>query len=568
MSEAAHRQELEPTPPGAGALADVGATAKRADAERSDAERGAEVEDAGAERGDAERARVDGVLARVAAADDDAPLDDHRVLHLLKADRRRALLRRALLGALALFLAGLAFRYRLPLASYLRGEIDLHGAPRYAPPHPVDEDALAAIDWHDVHGRLLPLWVITKSTRRLPEDERRAREHEAYSELRYALADDPNLLGLFDELEAALREDPIGRARRVDYLLWAYNDYLDAHAIPWRLEATLHLRRRGRPTFLTRSYEVLHDLRAPAGHRLRLLRRADLTNVDEGFLGHTTGGGDGALVMLDQVLEFGVRHVWPMLHGGLDARLPERERGLAPFVRREALGALEAPAYTLLHETAVDQQALIEVASSIHARASCGNTFRIYGLPWNGLEPPDQRALVEALDRSQSGECPEVTLGEAARLLGASERLGRTPALADAVEGLTTWVAGAVSVHELQHVADEGEGAQCSGCPEGMSAAAVDELSAYLASFASETHGYTALLQACSMEPDGEDVSEAPHAQALAIAFDAVLAQGCAGPIPDDLQRRARAARARLFGQADPPALPDDYPRRVTLLRR
>ena len=490
--------------------------------------------------------------------------DEGRLIELLHGDRRRVLVRRAALFVLGMTLSLVAHAEQRYLGRVLRGEVALDGSPQYRPRHAVPEDA--AIDWASVHSRLLPAWIIARGSTRGTITDREDRAQRAYTELRYAFAADRNLVELFDELETRL-EDPIGSSDRIDYLLWAYNDYLQQRDVPWRLEADLHVRRDGDPTLLTRSYEVLEDLRSAEGHRLRLLRRADLTNIDEGFLGHVSAREQGALVMLDQVLQFGIRHVWPVLHGGLDARLPDTAQGIAPHVRTEALGVLSARQYMLLHETAVDQQALIEVAASIHQRSTCGNRFRIYGLPWNGLEPPDQRALVEALGRSNGEECPEVTLGEAARMLGASERLGSTPGLADAVESLTTFVSRAVSVHELQHVAD-GRGVECHACPDGMSAAARDELSAYLASFATPGIGYVALLQACSMEPAGEDVSTAPHAQALALAFEAVLPHGCRGEIPEDLYERASDAERQFFGERPAPSVPERYPARVTLLAR
>ncbi len=484
-----------------------------------------------------------------------------------KARQRRALWRSAICFVIGLACSTGLWLERRYVARVVRGEVDLAGEPTYEPDFPSDTEALAQIDWGEVHSRLLPAWVIARGRRKGLASIRADAAQRAYTQLRYAVAPDRNLVSLLDEVEMGVRTDPIGHAERIDYLLWAYNDYLDRNEISWRVEATLHVRRRDDATFLTRSYEVLDDLRSARGDRLRLLRRADLTNIDEGFLGHTSARDDGALVMLDQVLAFSVRHVWPTLHAGLDTRVDDT--GLAPFVRQEALGAMRTQDYLLLHETAVDQTALIEVAASIHARAECGNRFRSYGLPWNGLEAPDQRALVEALGRSRGTECPEVTLGEAARMLGASERLGSTPMLADAVEGLTTWVASAVSVHELQHVADRGR-ARCIDCPPGTSASAQDELSAYLESFATEGIGYVALLQACSAEmPDDQTtVSSAPHAQALTLAFAALLPSGCSGPIPEDLYRRARVAQTRFFGERAPTELPEDYPAHITLLER
>lgn len=469
----------------------------------------------------------------------------------------------------------LSRRQKRTLTRLWRGEINLSGDQLFEAEAPSGTDD---VPWREVHASLIPQWMVAQAHRpknpspRSREDVRNERAAQrAYTRLRYALGSDQNLVGILDELEGHLATDPVGQAGRIDYLLWAYNHYLDESEIPWRIEATMHMREDGRPAFYTRSYEVLEDLVTTSG-RLRLVRRVDLTNIEEGFLGHTTGHREGALVMMDRNLHFAVQRVWPMLHAGLDERLPPELQNIAAFVREEAAAALPRALLALLQETAVDDMALIEVADSIHARSECGSNFRVYGLPWNGLAPPDQRALVDALGRSQNAECPEVTLNEAARLIGASQRLGEIEELALAVEHLSTWVAGAVSIHELRHVAD-GAGDHsgddevfCPACPEGSDDATRDELSAYLASFAAPGHGYLALAQACAMEHSNVGGLSA-HAQALALALPDVLGASCAGPIPDDLYARARRVEAHYFGQRSPVQLPDDFPARLHLLQ-
>lgn len=481
-----------------------------------------------------------------------------RLLREFGRDRRRVRVGLGCVG-LGLVLGLVALRHERTIASWWRGEIDLRGETRFVPEHPPGQ-----VEWQRVHAELLPAWIIAQGSQRGSDAERALNANRAFAELRYGLAPDENLLDMVDELDMHLRADPVAEAQRIDYLLWAYNHYLDGRRIPWRLEATMHVRRDGSPTFLTRSYQVMSDLRNPAGQRLRLLRRADLTNIEEGFLGHTTGRDEGAMVMLDQTLQFAVQVVWPLLHPGLDERLPESLRSLAPYVREEAARGLPAGLLGLLGVTAVDELALIEVADAIHARAECGNEFRIYGLPWNGLAPPDQRALVEALGRSSGNECPEVTLGEAASMIGASERLGRTKDLARAVEALTLWSARAVSSHELRHDAD-GVRVECPGCPAGMNAAAQDEVSAYLASFADDHVGYLALAQACGMERVGR-VEITPHAQALALVLPELLPGGCRGFAPSDLQERARSLELRLFGERPRAAVPERFPETLDLL--
>ena len=333
--------------------------------------------------------------------------EDALVLAALKTHRRRRLLGSVVLFFVGVMLSVSAWTHQRVLGRVMRGEVTLADEPRYEPAYVVDAETLATIDWAEIHSRLLPAWVIARGQHSVPEADREDRAQRAYTKLRYALAADRNLVELFDEVEEHLRRDPLGGAGRLDYLLWAYNHYLETNDIPWRVEATLLMRRQARaaPTFLTRSYQVLEDLRSPDGYRLRLLRRADLTNVDEGFLGHTSSRDDGALVMLDQVLQFGVHHVWPLLHAGLDGRLPTRSQSLADHVRREALGALDANDYALLHETAVDQQALIEVAASIHSRQRCGNRFKIYGCPGTVWKRPTN---ARSSKRSAEAKAPNV----------------------------------------------------------------------------------------------------------------------------------------------------------------
>lgn len=454
------------------------------------------------------------------------------------------------------------------LAAMARGERDVFGDPIYRSPHPVDAEALGSIDMALVHSELLPAWMIARARRGQGSSARRAeRAHEAFVSLRYSVARDSNMVELIDELEVLLDDDPVRHANRIDYVLWAYNDYLDRNAIPWRVEANLVVNRRSRrrrTIFSTRSYQVLADLETERGERLRLLSRGDVTNTRESWLGHTTHPKDGALVQLDRVQELTVQHVWPSLHPGLTTRLPLTERRFASHVRQEAFAQVAPELLALLHEAAVDQQALIEVADSVHARGTCGSSFRIWGLPWNGLNGPDRQALLDALHRSEGRSCPEVTIEEAARMLGASERLGTTDGMAVAVEALATWVARAVSVHELRHVRDEARAPTCEGCPPGTGAGTRAELSAYLAAFGTEGVGYLSLMQACGLDPEGVG----PHERALAIATAHLLPNGCLGDPPADLYEQARALEARFFGERDGIMLPADFPARVALIRQ
>ncbi len=484
---------------------------------------------------------------------------DTELVRRITADRRRAAKR--LVAATLLFacVAILWSAHKHRVRALANGEIDLSGTPRYEPPHPVDRHALGRIDFERVHGELVPAWTIALG--RATTDSRRREADRAFEALAHELSPDQNLSALIASANRALRDDPIEHARRLDYVLWAYNHYLDQNEVPWRVEASLSLSGR-RTVFRALSYEILADGRTPSGDRLRLLRRADRTNLVEGWLGHAPHEGEGALVIMGRVLHFTVRHVWPALHPALDERRPPAERPWLADVREEVRAALDSRTYALLSESAVDQQALIEVAESIEARHACGSRLR-FDVPYNGLSERSRTALSRALARSREDtECPEVTLDEAARVVGASERLGSTNGLEDAVERLAMLVARSVAVHELQHVVDGAEPA-CPGCPAELHGLARAEVSAYLSALSHENLGYLALLQACAT-PRSDSIAGA----ALQAVIDALLPYGCEGPTLPDLYAWAELLEQRLFGERASIELPSDLPPRVTLLPR
>ena len=504
-----------------------------------------------------------------------APLDSHaeedrELVRGVTADRRRALRRAALatLGLVALALAGSI--YREPIRAFRAGEIGLDGNPRYDPPHAVDRHALERIDFERVHETLLPRWTMalggaTSALGRRAADRR-------FDELAEAVAPDPNLSGLLHATHRAVLEDPIANARRIDYLLWAYNRYLDTNDVPYRLEASLAIGPE-RAYLRTLSYGVMADAQSSEGHRLRLLRRVDRMNTVEGWLGHTRTGEEGALILTQRVLHFTVRHVWPALHPALDERRPAAERSWLGYVRDEVRAALDEETYALLAETAGDQQTLIEVAQDVQARRACGSRFRILELPYNGLSEESRMAIHRALERSElqatlsaatsdgGAPCPDITLGEAARIVGASERLGATPGLEDAVERLAMVVTRAVAAHELQHVED-GDELACAGCPKELVGIARAEVSAYLSAFSTEGLGYLSLLQACAA-PRGRGV----HGRALQAVLDEILPYGCEGPTLHGLYALAEEIEVHLFGKRGDVELPR-LPARVALLPR
>jgi hypothetical protein len=446
--------------------------------------------------------------------------------------------------------------------AWLLGEIASDGRPVYFPPHPVDPDAIDAIDFERLHGNAIPRWMILMEIAQSQAGRRRA--ERAYREVRSLVAPDANLLAIWDELHVRLA-DPIANARRIDWLLWAHDEYLEMLDQPFRLEATMHVRGE-RLVLRTLSYRVLADARAEGGERVRVLRRIDGTNVVEGWLGHTTREDEGALVVADRVLHFAVRHVWPSLEPALDERRDEGVRSLLPGVRREARAALSGRAYSVLAQTAEDQEVLGEVAASIRARRSCGSRFGSIELPYLGLSPSGHRLLSAALIRSRWSTCPDVTLDEAAQLVGASERLREADGVESALEELAAFVARAVAVHELRHVADgPSEDVECPGCEDGTPDLVRAELSAYFASFSTPGVGYVAALQACA----SPDHVTGLHPVAVALATGAEIPGGCGGSLEGvDLYASARRAERRFFGDRRAVGPPTTFPPALALFTR
>jgi len=446
------------------------------------------------------------------------------------------------------------------LLGLARGELNIWLEPCYRARFDVPRDAVTDADLRRVHERLLPAWVLARfaeTTR--PSPERRDAEAQSFFLLRHAVAPDANLVSLFDQLRQALSAQPEVDAERVDYLVWALNDYQRSRHSPYRVEASL-VEYAGRLQLYARTYRVASEMSARQGD-LRLLRRLDSTNLVEGDLGHTGRPEDGALVLLDRVLAYSVRRVWPTLNPALEGRLDPPRRAMAAAVRAEAFDALSPDLLVLLHEGAEDELSLLEVARSVADRRRCGSTFSIWGLPWRGLAAPDREELVDALRASRGSACPKVTPAEAARMIGASQRLAQTRDLAPAVEELATWVARAVSVHELRHVAD-GSVPSCPGCPTSMGGSTRAELSAYVSSMATPGIGYLSLMQACHVGAG----TESPHRRALLYLERHLLPEGCDGSPPSDLYARASELELELFGSRSSVRIPDDFPQRLDLL--
>lgn len=485
--------------------------------------------------------------------------DLDRELAVLRRARRQALARSlSFVTVVASVLLGLV-RHGEAVDAWMRGETDWRGRVVYEPPFPLDRAALGRVDLERVHRRLLTRWARAVGRATTPPGRWRARW--AFEDLRSAVAPDRNLEALVRELDEHLRTDPVGRAVRMDYLLWAWNDYLEAAGEAFRVEASLVVRQE-RVRLVPRTYRVLSDATNEHGARVRVLRRLDRSGPVEPWLGRTAREADGAAIPVDRVLHFAIHEVWPLLDGRLDHLAPARVRGLLPGVRAEAEAELDAASWRVLSETAEDVRALLDATRSIEARHGCGATFRVFELPYRGLSPRSVAMIELALEASRDAACPDLTLDEATQIVSASERLGRTGGIEGAIEALTMLVARSVASHELRHVEDgPARTLACPGCDPETPALVRAELSAYLAAFADERTGYLAALQACG-RPETELGLQTVAAET---AIGAVIPGGCEGAAPSDFHARARAAERRLFGERAVASVPSAFPATLAL---
>jgi len=481
--------------------------------------------------------------------------DAEQTYHDQLRRRRRRLWWGSALGAVAIVLATAWCLGGERALQVLAGEVDLFGQPRYRADQPPN---LEAVDLERVHAELFPEWVIQAS--RPPGRSDRA--EQALDALRTEVEPDDNLTALVDEMALLVGEDPAEHAHRLLYLCWAWSEYLDDQGRPWRLVGAVRV---GSDTsyFYTKSYQVLSDGLARVGgvdHRVRLVTRADHTNVVEAYLGAVEERTEGALVVVDRVVDLAVDEVWPLMSPAAEGELDPVPRAFAEPVRAEVSAALSAPDVEVLRETAEDRARLVATVEAIRARRDCGSRFVIPFMPWEGIEPEDEGSWFGYADRSEGSSCPMLTREEATVVVEVSRRLREAEGLEDALEALVAQVSRAVAIHELRHVAD-GDHTPCPGCPDGAHPAVVPELSAYAASFAAPGIGVTALFQGCL----ADRTTGGSHALALELILARLLDDGCQGGPPPDLYERASALEEQLFARSEPTTLPADYPAALPL---
>jgi hypothetical protein len=429
-----------------------------------------------------------------------------------------------------------------------RGERGWTGERQFVPTETPDRNA--GIDWALLHQRLLPRWGLGLGWGRGSTEEQAAFD-AVFAQLRK----DPNLARLVLELRAVARNNAARQSRRIEYLGWAWNDYLAGLGVPWYLECSVDA---GTNRLLVQSYRIQARATAQVGLRaypLLVLERADRVGAHDGALGRARVH-DG----LGQVLVGGVREqaelwVWPLLDR-LGSHANHGDTGFARPVSAEVQAALGPEHFAALSRTAPAFHALLGLRASILERQEPGSHLRMSLPPVRGYAPGFRAELERMADTDQFSACPTLTLPEADRVDLESEALARTPGLEAALGRLTAHLVRGVAVHEARHVADEdqahtsGEPLGCPGCPGELGVAARAEVSAYLASFADQATGISSLYQACHVAR-----STGANAVALGYLLRELLPGGCSQGPPSDLYTRASRLEQRLFHRSEPIAL-------------
>lgn len=438
-----------------------------------------------------------------------------------------------------------------------------HAAP-WAPSFATKRSVLEAIDFEYVHARLLPDWVI--SLQHDPYTVGRDRESRRFSELVTEAGRDPNLASLLHELRDRATSGVTLHAAQISHLLDGWNAYMQDAGLPWYVAYDVLKTARGGRLY-TRSYRIHADVSAQVAglpQHLRVLVRVDDTNVGELFFGQTTVEERRAVVVSDRITEFALDRLWPMMDPAGDGRLEGMERAFAPALRREAAMSLSSASLSALRRGAETRRGLQQRLDEIGRRDACGKGIEVENLPWNGLTPKGQSIVARAAAHNAKAGCSLVTEEDAELLIGASNDLANDAGLHAALGQLAAWLAQAVSVHEVRHLADSApgtEGSDCEHCPSGMTERGKAEVSAYVASIASPGVGYLSLYQACGVDiPAMHD-----SGGALDFVLGVLMPNGCdAGP-GEDLYAQARLLDWVLFKRVERIELPEAFPDQLPL---
>ncbi len=433
----------------------------------------------------------------------------------------------------------------------------------WSPSYALDPAVVASIDFEVVHARLLPEWVI--SLQHDPYALGRDREQRRFEALTSEAGKDANLSSLLRRLRDRATVGVSVHALEITYLLNGWNDYMQQAGLPWHVAHDLVETARGGRMY-ARCYRVHADVQVPvsgAEHNVRVLSRVDGTNVGELFFGQTSVEERRAMVVSDRVAEFALERLWPMMDAGSAQRLSGMDRAFAPSLRREARNVLAPATLETLERGASLRLQLLDRLADIATRKACGRGIEVENMPWDGLSARGRAIVARAADHNERKRCGRLTQEDANFLLSASDALSKDQTLRGALGQLAAWLARAVAVHEVRHLADgvHAGDLSCEGCPPAVSFRTKAEVSAYVASLATDGVGYLALYQACGVD------LPAPHDSGGALRFvlGVVAPEGCDAVPPANLYAQARLLDWILFKRVQRIEMPETFPREVAL---
>ena len=251
------------------------------------------------------------------------------------------------------------------------------------------------------------------------------------------------------------------------------------------------------------------------------------------------------LVFLPELRDFVLARVWPLL-------APTAHEPLAAALRAEVGAVLQPGLFAALTRTARMHAEMKAVADAVNARASCGNTYRVYAVPWLGYNAQTMLELANVSSAHGHDVCPAITSAEADTLIDDSLALHDDANIRTALASLVSWFTRIAVVREARTLADVAHTrVPCSMCDDD-DADEDDrhEASADMASIALPHAGAGAFLFACQ--------AVIRHGWSAATFGTTFGAGACGHAPPDNIAGRATTMEAQLFGANESVVMGDE----------
>ena len=451
---------------------------------------------------------------------------------LRRSSRRRSLGSIAVLTAV-LFCVGTATFAALnhtTIEAFQRGERTLTGDRHFEPEFPAQVDD---VDLARVHEHLLPAWAIALAH----VEDRWSDEDRAYRDLQTAVSGDKNLSAIVAEFrQIGWRPDAANQLQRLEYLAWAWSDYLAKQGAPYALEADMMTLSSGDFLYF-KAYRIVDLRQVNVGEHhfeLELVSRLDQTNIRELYLGATHVEGVHARLMLDRIQEFTDEQVLPLFDSRHQTPLESQVyEGLRRALTHGDLLAIEAE----LRRRRVAR----DIEHAITQNPECAD----FALSEDTLEHFDLfRDVVFKLEVDGPSHLCTLSSEQHRELTQVNYWGGPAVGFASAHGNLVDLVTRAVGTHEARHMADADTGINCDDCGR-LSAGAVIEVSAYTASLAWSPTPALVVLQACQVQH-----TKGPHGEAIRYLLP-LLGASCS-EVPDSLSEDAQRFERERFGRNDP----------------